>query len=395
MLAIWRSGFASAPLPQSGSLLVGRGLAAELRVNAGSVSRNHARVVAGEPPRIVDQDSANGVHVDGVRLEPGVETTFDRDSIVELGDAFLVLDDSLATPSAFGGSVAATLPPPSAQASRTTRVDVLENPLQRVRRLEPSGARLQRLADLIATTNLNAVVVGEGGSGRATLAKRLHRRSARSQLPFLSIDCAALVEEGAGGLGLLRDASGGSVLLENVSALPLATQGELVAVLGQARVLERSEAHRFLDVRLVTTTSTDLRALVATGSFRLDLYLRLRGVQLRLRPLRERRAEILPLAHQFLVQAAGRAGSAVPEITAPARDYLEQQPWAGNLLELRSVMERALERSQGLALEPQHLKGASDFKSDVGASAVTLQDTLPEPEHPTNPYASDAPLRER
>jgi two-component system, NtrC family, response regulator AtoC len=392
VLAVWRSGFASAALPESGQLLVGRGLAAGLRIDSASVSREHALVLAGEPPSIVDRGSANGVHVDGVKLAPGVATPFGRDSIIELGDAFLMLDDSLAAPPAFGEEPRTSPPPPSAPASRVTRVDVLENAVERVRRLEPSGARLQRLADLIATTNLSVVVVGQRGSGRATLAKRMHRRSARARLPFLSIDCAALAGAGAAGLGLLRDAIGGSVLLENVSALPPAMQADLVAVLGQPRLLEAALAHRFLDVRLMTTTDTDLRVLVADGTFRLDLYLRLRGVQLKLRPLCERRAEILPLAHQFLVAAASRGGFTVPEIGPEARDHLERQPWPGNLPELRGVMERAVLRSRGERLAAWHVQGTADVEEENDDGPVTLEDTLPEPERPTNPYASNEPF---
>lgn len=391
ILAIWRSGFASVALPEAGALQVGRGLAAGLRIDSASVSREHALVLPGDPPSIVDRGSANGVHVNGARLEPGVPATFDRDSIVELGDAFLMLDDSLATPSAFDvASLAA--PPSSTRDARVTRVDILENALERVRRLEPAVARLQRLADLVATTNLCVVIVGESGSGRATLAKRLHRRSARAQLPFLSIDCAALASYGPSGMGLLRDATGGTVLLENVHQLPLATQSELVSVLGAARVMDGPELHRRLDVRLVATTSADLRALVADGAFRLDLYLRLRGVQLRSRALRDRREEILPLAHQFLVSAASRAGVAVPEITPAARAYLEEQDWPGNLLELRSAIEHALARSEGKPLGLDHVQGAGEVTPESDREPVTLRESLPEPERPTNPYASAEPF---
>jgi Sigma-54 interaction domain/FHA domain len=394
VLAIWRSGFASAALPESGQLLVGRGLAAGLRINSEQVSREHALVLAGEPPSIVDRGSANGVHVDGVRLAPGAPMEFDRDSIVELGDAFLMLDDSLAVPTAWDGLRGASPPSSSVRDARLTRVDILENALERVRRLEPAGARLQRVADLIATTNLSVAVLGERGSGRATLAKRLHRRSARAQLPFLRIDCGALAGAAAAGLGLLRDASGGSVLLENVSALPLSTQADLLAVLGQPRLLEGTRGDRFLDVRLITTTSTDLRDAVAAGTFRLDLYLRLRGVQLRLRPLRERTGEILPLAHQFLVEAAARSGLPVPEITAEARAHLERQHWSGNLLELRGAMARALALSRGGALAAEHLQGTPEVAPERGDGGMTLDSTLPEPERPTNPYASSEPFRD-
>lgn len=398
LLAIWHAGFASAPLPESGQLLVGRSLAAGLRVNSASVSREHALVVAGEPPAILDNHSANGVHVDGVRAEPGVATPLTRQSVVELGDAFLIIDDSLASPEAAPDSTAAaSSPPSSARDSRVTRVHVLENALERVRRLEPTSARLRRLADLVATTSLPVVVLGEPGSGRATLAKRLHRRSPRGQLPFLSIDCAALSpSSSAASLELLRDAAGGTVLLENVSELPLARQAELMATLGQPSWLERGSSHQALDVRVVSTSQSDLRELVAAGVFHLELYLRLRGVQLRISALRERRADVLPLAHQFLVEAAERAGQAVPELAPQAREWLEQQDWPGNLLELRDVMERALLSAPGRAVTLEHLKSIAELAPESAVRgtepAVTLQESLPEPDRPTNPYASSKPL---
>jgi DNA-binding NtrC family response regulator len=115
-------------------------------------------------------------------------------------------------------------------------------------------------------------------------------------------------------------------------------------------------------------------------------------VQLRLRPLRERRAEILPLAHQFLVTAANRGGVAVPEIGSLVRAYLEQQSWPGNLPELRGVMERALHRSPGQSLSVEHVQGAAEVPPNPDSRPVTLEGSLPEPEHPTNPYASREPF---
>jgi len=396
LLAIWHGAFASVPLPGAGQILVGRGLGADLRVGAESVSREHALVVAGEPPCIIDADSANGVRVDGVRSSPGQAVPFERHSIVEVGGAFLLLEHSLVTsPPRPSNGDQATLPPPSPQ------TDVLENAVERVRRLEPASRRLQRLADVIATTTLSVLLLGEPGVGKATLAKRLHRRSPRAGRPFLSIDCAAFA--GANeqlGWGLLRDAWGGTVLLENVSELPLPMQAELIQAVGEASALGSGwEPPRSCDVRLVATSRRDLREAVAEGSFRVDLYLRLTGVHLELLPLRERNGDILPLAHQFLVEASERSGLPVADITRDARVWLQNHVWPGNLLELRRVMERALARSQGEPIELLHLQRARDFApasavggADAAAQAVALCETLPEPERPTNPFAAPEPL---
>lgn len=397
LLAIWNGAFASIPLPESGQVLVGRGLSADLRVGAASVSREHALIVAGQPPCIIDADSANGVHVDGVRISPGHAVAFERDSVIELGSTFLLIEDALALqPSAASNQHDSTVPPPSlgAASQRLTQLDVLESSVERVRRLEPVGARLQRLADTIASTNLSVLVLGESGVGRATLAKRLHRRSRRAEGPFLSIECAALA--GGGGqacLSLLRDARGGTVLLENVGELPLATQAELMDVLGDASAPNSGwSPRRGLDVRLVATSARDLRELVAEQQFRTDLYLRLCGARLRLLPLRERCGEILPLAHQFIVEASARSGLPVAEMTLDAQRWLLEHPWPGNLLELRRVMERALSRSQGEPIALGHLQRARDFGPASGVrgvqEAATLKEVLPEPERPTNPFAS-------
>jgi two-component system, NtrC family, response regulator AtoC len=392
LLAVWRGAFASLPLPQEGQVRIGRGLANDLRIGAESVSREHALVVAGDPACIIDADSAAGVHVDGALCPPRTPVPFPPGSIVELGDAFLLLQHAVLGPTSGGGDGSA--PPASSRAQRKTRVDVLETALERVKRLEQPSARLQRLADLIATTSLSVLVVGEPGVGRASLAKRVHRRSSRAEFPFLSIECAALAGSGStASLSLMRDVRGGTVLLENVSELPLETQAELLEVVGAPALLDDQRSRRTLDARLVATCSRDLRELVAEGSFRSDLYLRLGGVQLFVPPLRERPAEILPLAHQFLVEASSRAKVAVPEITPEARAWLESQPWPGNLLELRRAMQQALLRSQGEPLKLGHLQRVRDFvERPDDRGPITLRDKLPDPDRPTNPFASSEPL---
>ena len=400
LLAIWRGGSASVPVGAAAPTLVGRGLAADLRIGAASVSREHALVVGGEPPCIIDADSANGVRVDGVRISPGRAVPFEPHSIVELGEAFLLIDSSLSAhpvPASNGGKDA--LPPSSRRSQRSTQIDLVENAVDRVHRLEPASARLLRLADTIATTSLSVLLLGERGVGKAALAKRLHCRSERAEGPFLSVDCAALGAHERAGLSLLREAWGGTVLLENVSELPLAAQGVLMEAVGEANALGVGwEPPRACDVRLIATSTHDLRELVAEERFRTDLYLRLCGVLLTLPSLRNRSQDILSLSHQFLVEAGDRSGLPVADITTEARVWLQNYAWPGNLLELRRVMERALSRSQGEPIELGHLQGARDFASagtaqaaDATAQAIKLRETLLEPERPTNPFASPDP----
>jgi two-component system, NtrC family, response regulator AtoC len=401
VLAIWDGAFASAALPEGGQLLIGRGMAADLRVLAASVSREHALLVDGDPPCIIDADSANGVHVDGVRISPGQAVPFDSAAFVELGGAFLLLQHVLPGPvSALAPeSCARTLPPPRSDSHRATHIDVLENAVQRVRRLEPPSARLQRLADAIATTTLSVLLLGEPGVGKASLARRLHRRSPRSAAPFLAINCAAFPSASLRPFSsLLRDVSGGTVLLENVDQLALELQAELLEVTGPASAFPPGrEQRRPHDVRLIASSTFNLGELLTEERFRSDLYLRLGGVRLTLPPLRERPNEILPLAHQFLVEASGRSGLPVPQLSKPAQAWLLEHAWPGNLLELRRVMERALSRCQGEPIALGHLQRARDFEPEAAeraARAISLHETLPEPERPTNPFAAREPLEE-
>ncbi len=401
LLAIWRGGFASVPVATASPTLVGRGLVADLRIGAESVSREHALVLGGEPPCIIDADSANGVRVDGVRISPGQAVPFERHSIVELGEAFLLIDSSLsAHPVSPSNGEEDALPPSIQRSQRNTQIDLVENAVDRVHRLEPASARLLRLADTIATTSLSVLLLGERGVGKAALAKRLHCRSERAEGPFLSVDCAALVgAHKSANLSLLREAWGGTVLLENVSELPLAAQGELMEAVGEANALGAGwEPPRACDVRLIATSNHNLSELVAEERFRTDLYLRLCGVLLTLPPLHKRSQDILSLSHQFLVEAGDRSGLPVADITPEARVWLQNYAWPGNLLELRRVMERALSRSQGEPIELGHLQGARDFASastaeatDAAARAITLRESLQEPERPTNPFASPDP----
>ncbi len=234
------------------------------------------------------------------------------------------------------------------------------------------GATLDR----IAASAINVLVLGETGVGKEVMARRLHQRSPRADAPMLCINCAALseslleselfgFEKGAftgatqSKPGLLESAQGGTVFLDEVGEMPLALQAKLLRVLEQREVLRVGALKtRPIDVRFVSATNRDLEAEIAAGRFRRDLYFRLHGMAVRVRPLRERVREIEPLARAFVAEACAQARrAAIPEIAPAALALLNRYGWPGNVRELRNVMERAVVLCTGDVIEIDHLPG--------------------------------------
>jgi transcriptional regulator with GAF, ATPase, and Fis domain len=191
------------------------------------------------------------------------------------------------------------------------------------------------------------------------LAETVHRRSPRAAHPFLRLNCAARPESllegelfghergaftGAHALkvGLLESTDKGTVFLDEIGELPLGTQAKLLRVLEERTVIRLgSTKPRHIDVRFVTATNRDLGREVRAGRFRGDLYYRITGLVVRIPPLRQRRAEIEPLARHFLREFCARSSQLEPILTSEAIARLNAYDWPGNVRELRNVMERA------------------------------------------------------
>jgi DNA-binding NtrC family response regulator len=219
--------------------------------------------------------------------------------------------------------------------------------------------RLFELADRVAVGDISVLVLGETGSGKELIAERIHDRSRRAGKPLVKLNCAAVPEQlieselfgyekgaftGATGAkpGLLEEASGGSVFLDEIGELPAATQAKLL------RVLEQREIWRVgalkakpIDVRFIAATHRDLEAAIAAGRFREDLYFRLAGVTLQVPPLRQRPDELEPLVRFFTSRAAAGLGRPTPRVSPAALALLRAYRWPGNIRELRNVIERA------------------------------------------------------
>ena len=226
--------------------------------------------------------------------------------------------------------------------------------------LDPAMQRVYALVDKVADSAMTVLVLGETGVGKELVAEAIHHRSARRAKPFVKVNCAALPETlleselfghergaftGADRrkVGFFEAADGGTFFLDEIGEIPLSLQAKLLRVL-ERKVITRvgSTAEIAIDVRLVAATHRDLEADVRDGRFRQDLLFRIGGFTIVVPPLRDRPAEILPLAEHFARLAAAELGRAAPPFSPDARAALEAYEWPGNVRELENAIERAL-----------------------------------------------------
>jgi two-component system response regulator FlrC len=238
---------------------------------------------------------------------------------------------------------------------------------------DPQSSELFSLAVRVANTPATVLISGESGTGKEVLARFIHRHSARADQPFVAINCAAIpdnlleatmfgYEKGAftgasqAQAGKFEQAQGGTLLLDEISEMPLALQAKLLRVL-QEREVERVGAHKAipLDVRVIATTNRDMQTEVSKGGFREDLYYRLNVFPLQIKPLRERVQDILPLARRFLGDMAGAMGRGNMRLDASAERSLQEYGWPGNVREMENVIQRAVILAPTEIVKPEHL----------------------------------------
>lgn len=225
--------------------------------------------------------------------------------------------------------------------------------------------RVLVLAERLAQTDAPVLLTGESGSGKERIARHLHARSRRGRGPFIPVNCGALPENlleselfghvkgaftGADRehKGLFEAAAGGTLLLDEVGEIPLSVQVKLLRVL-QDREVRRvgSTESRAVNVRIIAATNRNLDAMVRERAFRKDLYYRLKVVSLEVPPLRERKEDILPLAHSFVRRGCSTYHCGPCTLSAQALDRLLAYPWPGNVRELEHAMERAVVLAEG------------------------------------------------
>jgi formate hydrogenlyase transcriptional activator len=220
--------------------------------------------------------------------------------------------------------------------------------------------KVMQRVQLVAPTDATILITGETGTGKELIARAIHKRSKRSSRAFVSVNCAAIPqaliaselfghEKGAftgalqRHLGHFEIASGGTILLDEIGELPMETQVALLRVL-QERELERVGGSQsiHIDARVIAATNRDLRAAIADGSFRRDLFYRLNVFPIEVPPLRERPEDIPALVRYFIDHHAATCGKKVSAISPSSMDLLRSYPWPGNVRELQNLVERSV-----------------------------------------------------
>ena len=216
------------------------------------------------------------------------------------------------------------------------------------------------LADQVAPSEASILITGESGTGKEVLARYVHRKSNRSDKPFISVNCAAIPEnlleselfgheKGAftgaiaRRIGKFEEADGGTLLLDEVSEMDIRLQAKLLRAI-QEREIDRVGGGKpvKVNIRIIATSNRDLAAEVKAGSFREDLLYRLNVMNLRIPALRERPSDILALAQHFVAKYAKANGVPARPLSETARNVLIRHAWRGNVRELENTMHRAV-----------------------------------------------------
>ncbi len=263
----------------------------------------------------------------------------------------------------------------------------------------PASRQLLELAARVAQSDSTVLISGESGTGKEVLARYIHQQSPRANGPFIAINCAAIPdnmleatlfghEKGAftGAVaaqpGKFELADGGTLLLDEISEMALPLQAKLLRVL-QEREVERVGARKpiTLDIRVLATTNRNLQGEVAAGRFREDLYYRLSVFPLAWAPLRERTADIVPLAERLLAKHGQKMRQAPARLSEAARRCLQAHAWPGNVRELDNAIQRALILQRGGVIEPADLclDGVELMLAAVSSQAPAASDVATKP----------------
>lgn len=253
---------------------------------------------------------------------------------------------------------------------------------------DASMKAILQVADRVAPSDATILITGESGTGKEVMSRYIHQKSKRSNGPFISINCAAIPEslleselfgheKGAftGAVarrtGKFEEANGGTLLLDEVSEMHPSLQAKLLRAI-QERVIDRvgGNAPVKVDIRLIATSNRDMEQTVREGKFREDLYFRLNVINLALPPLRERPADIVPLAAMFAAKYSEQNGIPNKRLSPAATEKLRAHHWQGNVRELENTMHRAILVSQDAEIEPTAIMLAGQKAASVAQTAA-------------------------
>ncbi len=349
----------------STSLRIGTHASNDLVLTDRAASRRHALLTTTPSgPSLQDLGSTNGTLVNGVRIQTAFVPDGGR---IQIGDDVLTLT---VLPSKF-------VVLPSAEPS-------FEGLLGRSEAMR----EVFTLVEQLSQTDLPVAITGETGCGKELVARALHSAGHRKAKAFLVLDCGAVVpdllrseifghERGAftgadqARKGILEQAAGGTVFLDEIGEMGLAVQPHLLRALETREVCRIGSQSRVpVDFRIVSATNKDLAGLAAAGTFREDLYYRLSCVTIRLPPLRERQEDIPLLARHFLERCAARLAFAPPALSDDALAALAALPWPGNVRQLRNAMEALCVTRKGGAIRAEDVARAVPRAPAVAAPAA-------------------------
>ena len=253
--------------------------------------------------------------------------------------------------------------------------------------ISPAINAVRQAIERVAPTGSRVFIAGPPGAGKEVVARLLHARSRRAEGPFVVLNCATMspermetelfgTEPGSNGpdtprrIGVLEQAHGGTMFLDEVADMPLQTQGKIVRVLQEQSFLRVGGTQRVeVDVRVIASSNRDLVQAMGQGNFREDLYYRLNVVPITVPPLRQRREDIPLLSKHFLKVAAEMAGLPAREIGEDALATLQSYEWPGNVRQLRNVMDWLLIMAPGEVRDPIR---SDMLPPDISAIAPTV-----------------------
>ncbi|WP_456377546.1 sigma-54-dependent transcriptional regulator [Thiolapillus sp.] len=241
----------------------------------------------------------------------------------------------------------------------------------------------------VAPTDASVLILGESGTGKELVARAIHEQSARSEAPFITVNCAAipesLVESELFGhtrgaftgaekarTGMIQAADGGTLFLDEIGELPVSAQARLLRVLqdGEMRKIGSDQLQQ-VDIRLLAATNRNLKQMVQENSFRSDLYFRLQVVEINLPALRDRETDVLSLSHELLKQTCKQLNRPLLTLPDEALSAIRSYHWPGNVRELKNAIERAVILTDGNEISTE-LLGIEPGNSDDQAAAEDL-----------------------
>jgi DNA-binding NtrC family response regulator len=270
---------------------------------------------------------------------------------------------------------------------------------------DPAMERVVKMADQVAPSDASILITGESGTGKEVIAKYVHARSKRANKPFISVNCAAIPEalleselfgheKGAftgavaRRIGKFEEASGGTLLLDEISEMDVRLQAKLLRAI-QERLIDRVGGGKPVpvDIRILATSNRNLSEAVREGSFREDLLFRLNVINLKLPALRDRPGDILALSEHFVAKYAKANGLPTRVLSPDACDALLKAPWPGNVRELENTLHRAVLLSSGSVIGPDaivlpdgmgltEVAAASSLSAQLAQTAQTMSAAL-------------------